>query len=137
MTEYADAAARVRAWLDQFTTLDGVDPEIAHRANRAELRVSDLKMLSGYAQDGPFDPSAPAFPGGRVWSEGDPEPLEQGLLLIDKSMTPRALLSYSDPTWFRLASGDWTGPYGYKLSWRNLLAHEAPLREYRPPRGAE
>lgn len=45
MTDVNEAAARVRAWLDQFATLGGVDPEVAHRANHAELLISDLRAL--------------------------------------------------------------------------------------------
>jgi hypothetical protein len=51
VTDVNEAADRVRAWLDQFATLGGLDPEVVHKANHAELRISDLRALAG-ALDG-------------------------------------------------------------------------------------
>lgn len=39
------AARRVIEWLEQFGTMIGLDPDVAHRANHAPLRVSDVRAL--------------------------------------------------------------------------------------------
>jgi hypothetical protein len=52
VSEISESVRRVREWLDQFATLGGVDPEIAHRANHAELRTSDLRRLLDAVGDG-------------------------------------------------------------------------------------
>jgi len=41
----SDAVTRVRAWLDEFKTLGGVDQEVLHKANHKELRASDLRLV--------------------------------------------------------------------------------------------
>lgn len=39
------AAYRIRAWLEQFSTLGGIDLEVVHTANRDPLLVSDIRAL--------------------------------------------------------------------------------------------
>lgn len=41
----ADAATRVRAWLNERNSMSGLDPEVLHTANRKELRASDLTLV--------------------------------------------------------------------------------------------
>lgn len=51
VTHAANTWARVADWLDQFGTMLGLDPEIAHRANNAALRVSDVRTLLRHAAE--------------------------------------------------------------------------------------
>jgi hypothetical protein len=45
MTDPYQASVRLRAWLDQYAKLSGIDPEVAHKANHAELRASDVRAI--------------------------------------------------------------------------------------------
>lgn len=65
-----------------------------------------------------------------VFRSGDPEPDHPGLLLLDRDMTPAVVGLYPDPSWYRQAPDQWSGPYGYKLTWAELLREHGPLRQY-------
>ena len=56
----------------------------------------------------------------RTWEKGDPEPVEDGLNLIDRQ---------GGDSWYRGADHAWSGPYGYSLRWTALLDMHAPLME--------
>lgn len=39
-----ESAERVYAWMGQFSVQRGLDPEVVHKANHAELRMSDVAL---------------------------------------------------------------------------------------------
>lgn len=64
----------------------------------------------------------------RVWRQGDPEPIEPGLRVLDEQ--------YQD-SWHRREDGRWTGLYGHALVWPSFLRRFGPVSEVPGQDGAQ